>query len=51
MRRDMMETKIELEETVKVHKESVQKQRLVEAEIEVSLCNIRRWCDVHCVPL
>lgn len=30
-----METKTELEETVKVHKESVQKQRAVEAQIEV----------------
>ncbi len=30
-----MDTKLELEETVKVHKESVQKQRSVELEIEV----------------
>lgn len=31
----MIETKTELEETVKVHKESVQKQRVVESKIEV----------------
>ena len=37
MRKDMMETKVELEETVKVHKESVQKQRSVEIEIEVTV--------------
>ena len=35
MRKDMMETKSDLEATVKLHRESVQKTRVVEAEIEV----------------
>ena len=41
----MMETKVELEETVKVHKESVQKQRSVEVKIEV-LCDT---CAYQCL--
>lgn len=35
MRRDMMETRTALESTVKLHKESVQKQRSIELEIMV----------------
>ena len=37
MRKDMMETKSDLEGTVKLHRESVQKARSIEMEIEV--CN------------
>jgi len=36
MRRDMMEAKADLENTVKTHKTSVQRQKSVEATIEVS---------------
>ena len=36
MKRDMMETRAALENTVKLHKESVHKQRAIEAEITVS---------------
>ena len=35
MRKDMLETKSALESTVKLHKESVQKARGIEIEIEV----------------
>lgn len=35
MRKDMMETKSGLEGTVKLHRESVQKARDIESEIEV----------------
>ena len=35
MRKDMMETKSDLEGTVKLHRESVQKARDIESEIEV----------------
>ena len=35
MKKDMMETKGELESTVKLHKESVRKQRSIEFEITV----------------
>jgi hypothetical protein len=36
MKKDMMETRAALENTVKLHKESVHKQRAIEAEITVS---------------
>lgn len=36
MKKDMMETRTALENTVKLHKESVHKQRSIEAEITVS---------------
>ena len=35
MKKDMMETRAALENTVKLHKESMQKQRTIEAEITV----------------
>lgn len=35
MRKNMMETKAAMEETVKLHRESVQGARSIEAEIEV----------------
>lgn len=35
MRKDMMEAKSDLEGTVKLHRESVQKARDIESEIEV----------------
>ena len=40
MKKDMMETRTALENTVKLHKESVHKQRGIEAEITVSHCII-----------
>ena len=48
MKKDMMETKSALENTVKLHKESVRKQRSIEAEIMV--CHSHRCFPFLSLP-